>query len=160
MIAELRNKEWPDACGDGVSCCIGHAVYGPGGCTCWEPVYDQPQAPHNGSFDAAKRPTLCHDCAYRNGSPERVGAKGYSGNEEMLEELVATGRPFWCHQGLRKIVAWEHPNGMTIPAHDAAYDPLEVRSESGAIVVKADGTPGDLCGGWCAKRKRKEPSND
>ena len=47
---------------------------------------------------------------------------------------------------------------MTIPAHDAAYDPLEVRSESGAIVVKADGTPGDLCGGWCAKRKRKEPS--
>ena len=54
MIAELRNKEWPDACGDGVSCCIGHAVYGPGGCTCWEPVYDQPQAPHNGSFDAHK----------------------------------------------------------------------------------------------------------
>ena len=36
------DQGWPDA-GEGM-CCIGAAVYGPGHCTCWTPVYDLDQA--------------------------------------------------------------------------------------------------------------------
>lgn len=128
-------------------CCIGSAAMGPQHCTCWEPVYDTGQAePVPGSLGMRTR--MCHDCAYRPNSPEKRGEKGYQGDAETLDELVMNGELFVCHQGFRRVVKYVHPSGAEIPAHPADYAPSFI----GGIPHKADGSPGDLCAGWSARR--------
>lgn len=138
-------------------CCTGSAQRGLGGCTCWEPVYDldqtQPDPQAIALLDAGVEPVarklMCGDCAYRPGSPERTGDDRYVGSAEHLEDLALAGR-FWCHSGMRQPIAWRHPSGVQIPdRHDGNYDPPIVDS----VPYKADGTPGDLCGGWDARRR-------
>ena len=129
------------------ACCIGAAAMGPQYCTCWTPVYDleqQPAVPAN----PAARGSMCADCAYKPGSPERSGDERYTGDEEFLAAIVQTGEKFWCHQGLRRVVKLRHPSGAEVVIETDHYDPLK---DSG-VPYKADGTPGDLCGGWSARR--------
>lgn len=131
------------------SCCWGAVMNGPNGCYCWEPQYgDQVQAePKPGPI--ATRDTMCPDCAHRFDSPENRGERGYAGDADELEELAASGQPFYCHQGIRRPVTLRHPDGVEVPAHPGAYDPPIVDR----VPFKLDGTPADLCAGWMARKR-------
>lgn len=87
------DRGWPEA-GDG-SCCFGATVYGPGYCTCWEPVYDLDQAAPDTTATPGVMPRRCSDCAYLRKSPER--SDEYAA--EWLDRIAATGERFWCHDG-------------------------------------------------------------
>jgi hypothetical protein len=145
----------PDA-GEGM-CCMGAAALGPARCTCWNPVYDLEQADPDpvavklldAGVQPATQPAPCADCAYRLGSPEREGDKRYSGDQALLERIVASGERFWCHQGMRKVTAWRHPSGAVIPVDVDGYAPPKV----GGVPWQADGQPGLVCGGWAARRR-------
>jgi hypothetical protein len=150
----------PDA-GEG-ACCVGSAVYGPDRCTCWADIHDQDQ--QTAQTDLLPMPAIpvemCADCAYRPGSPERTGQAGYQGDTGSLDELVESGAPFYCHQGMRRVTHLAHPSGVTVPAHPGNYTPLIV----GNVPYKADGTPGNICAGWMLRRLkafyRNERQND
>jgi hypothetical protein len=133
------------------SCCMGAAMQGVDYCTCWEPVFDleQDQALQEGPMEQLTK--CCHDCAFRQGSPERDrdGALPYS-----IEVTVDEGRGFMCHQGMRRTIAWRHPDGREVPAGDGDYQPPQVKGPPGAgRAWRADGRPGQLCGGYGAHRR-------
>lgn len=144
-------------------CCYGSAVRGPQFCTCWDPVYDveQTKPPLYGPPPVA-RAKMCDDCAMRPNSPERNGEKGFDNNsEDALEEMVRNGSPFFCHKGMRRIVKLVHrETGTEIESHSGDYDPplvpgvveLEGTILRAEVPYKADGTVGDICAGWAAKR--------
>lgn len=140
----------PDA-GQG-ACCYGAAEDGPSGCVCWKPVYSLEQQelrlPVAGSTVRAEQ---CEDCAYRSDSPERQGDERYvGGGDDTLDELIYGDRPFWCHQGMRRPVAWVHPSGVRFEAEGEWYDP-PIRD---GVPFRADGTPGEICAGWQARHDR------
>jgi len=147
-----HGHDFPDAT-NGIPCCEGYAAYDHSRCTCWEPVYDQEQQPYVEDSKPVARKSPCHDCAYRKGSPERSGEKGYRGDEDELNHIAATGQEFWCHQGMRRPIAYRHPSGMQVPSHPAAYAPEIIVIEGKPTPLKADGTPACICGGWSGKRK-------
>lgn len=138
----------PDA--GGGMCCDGAANMGPGRCTCWDPVYDQEQAePQQGPM--AVRPTMCADCAFRPGSPERTGDPRFQHSDEGdIEELVGTGAVFACHQGMRRRLARVHPTGARVESGPGDYEP----PQRGEHAWKADGTPADVCAGLTAARRQ------
>lgn len=142
--AGIDDRDEYDA--DEIPCCIGGAMRGPRGCSCWTPVYDLEQAEPNLSTQPQTRETCCHDCAYRNGSPERA--------EQDLGEVLSdiageADSVFACHQGMRRIVAYVHPDGRRVEAGPGDYDPPQI----GAVAFRADGTPADRCAGWAARRR-------
>ena len=141
----------PDA-GEGM-CCIGAAVMGPGHCTCWVPIFDAEQQEITPGLPLPPVPVkLCATCAYRPNSPERQGDEGFAGDAGLLDELVATGAPFFCHQGIRKPIAWRHPpSGTEIPGHPGGYDP-PIRD---GVPYKADGSPAFVCAGWLLRRAKE-----
>ena len=122
-------------------CCIGAVVYGPDRCTCWAPAYDLDQAVIAPAPIATRR-TRCIDCAFRPDSPER--ARG-----DELEDLPS----FACHQGVRRVVEWRHPDGRVRPGDPADYEPPFDRDGMG---YKADGSPMDMCAGWAQSRRLLE----
>ncbi|MFL5309501.1 MAG: hypothetical protein ACJ79H_03500 [Myxococcales bacterium] len=135
-----------DLDGGEVPCCMAGAMHGPRGCTCWEPVFDLEQD------DALQLAALlplavacCHDCAYRNGSPER--GDGYT--EELVDLSGSARDVFACHQGMRRVVAYRHPNGRELPAKPGDYQPPIVAGRA----YKADGSPAELCAGYLAHRR-------
>lgn len=69
---------------------------------------------------------------------------------------MATGEPFACHQGMRRPVKWVHPSGAEVLGHPAGYAPPIVDG----VPYKADGTPGDLCGGWFLRRVKEMQRQD
>ncbi len=143
----------PDA-GDG-GCCMGAAMYGPDRCTCWVEVFDLEQQPPQTGLDAGLKPTPCADCAYRPDSPERAGAEHVVGDTAMLDALVDRGEPFWCHQGIRRVVKLLHePTGTEHVVPDelaVSYRPPIIAARP----YKADGSPADLCSGWAARVLRR-----
>jgi hypothetical protein len=150
--------ELPDA-GEGM-CCMGAAVYGPHRCSCWMNVYDLEQQPLAVDDRFGVRSEPCGDCAYRAGSPEKRGEEFVVGDQDTLDELVATETPFWCHQGIRRVVALLHePTGVRHSVPDdfaVAYSP-PIR---GNRPYKADGTPADLCAGWAARVAARRSTED
>lgn len=154
-----KPRELPDA-GRGI-CCLGAAVYGPSRCTCWVPVYDLDQQPITPGLPTLPNPLrMCGDCAYRARSPERRGDETYAGDQDLLNELVENGTPFYCHQGIRLPIAWRHPSGAETAGHPGGYDP----PIEGGVPYKADGAPANLCAGWLLRRARvtdtEPPSGD
>jgi hypothetical protein len=137
--------EMPDA-GEGM-CCDGSAVMGPQYCTCWEPAFDLGQEEIRPG-EAGCRDAMCGDCAYRPGSPERCDDPDYRGDQEFLDRIVVTGERFFCHQGMRRALRLVHPSGAVMELPPGAYDP----PVTGGVPYKADGSPGDLCAGWAARR--------
>lgn len=141
----------------GGGCCVGSAVYGPAGCTCWTPEYDLPQQPVDeqarqwlaAGVQPVTRRRMCADCAYRPDSPEKRGASTHQGDAQFLEDIAARGERFWCHQGMRRPLRWVHPAGAEIRGHEAAYRPPIVDG----VPYRADGTPGELCAGWAARHR-------
>lgn len=134
------------------SCCLG-ATISPSSCTCWEPIYDKEQSDPDVTVPPSTRMTACDDCAYRAGSPERSGDEHYAADFDRFDASI-----FWCHQGMRKPVAWRHPTlGITVDTTGDYYDPPIVRDENGeGVPFRADGTPGDRCAGWAARRRALE----
>lgn len=131
-------------------CCIGSAIDGPAGCTCWEKVHDVEQArPVPGA--SITRVSMCADCAFRQDSPERVGEPTHENSHAgALEELACNPTPFYCHQGMRRVVALVHPSGMRAARPTHEYDPPIV----GGVPFKAAGFPADVCAGYLAARAR------
>lgn len=148
------NPDFPDL---GGGCCYGADLYGPERCTCWRPVYDLEQAEPDdlsrrllaGGVQPVTRTTMCADCAYRPGSPEKAGDPQHRGDGEFLEHIAGAGERFWCHQGMRRPLLYRHPSGAEIPGHPAAYAPPIVDG----VPYQADGRPGELCAGWDARRR-------
>jgi hypothetical protein len=148
----------PDA-GQG-SCCWGAIMRGPDGCTCWTPIFDTEQAQPDeqtvkllaAGVQPVTRQRPCGDCAYRPDSPERRGDDGVTGDQELLDRIAATGERFWCHQGIRRPIAWRHPSGAEIGGSDADYRPPIVDG----IPYRADGSPAEVCAGWAARRRALE----
>ena len=147
--AVLWHRAHPDD--DGTGCCYGDAHKGPDGCTCWVPIYDVDQAdpiePTNPS-DIQVQARMCGDCAYRKDSPER--SKPYE--EEALLSLADEGQPFYCHDGMRRPVRWEHPDGRAIAGSSDDWRPAMVNG----LPYRANGLPGLLCAGWAARAARAD----
>lgn len=133
-------------------CCWPELNKGPDHCLCWEPVFDVDQAqprPPAGPQDLNTAPAKCHDCAWRKGSPEMA-------DEYTREALIASareGRPFWCHQGMRRPRLWRHPDGREVPGSPDDWQPAQVNG----IPYQADGTPGILCAGWAIAARSTMP---
>lgn len=130
------------------ACCMGAAIHGPIGCTCWEPVFSDEQLPVVDHLDIPRRLKCCHDCAFRNGSPERQEDDG------AMDAILASGRRFFCHQGMRRVVEEVHPDGRRRPADPGDYRPPTDADRD--IAFKADGTPAEICAGWLAQRAHVE----
>jgi NAD-dependent dihydropyrimidine dehydrogenase PreA subunit len=135
----MPSRELPDT---GDICCIGAAVYGPQRCTCWEPVFDLEQQEPTRGLPVTIRPEMCHDCAFRKGSPELS-------DEVEREDLLGMSDQalFFCHQGIRRPLEHRHPSGITIPGVGRDYQPPIV----GFRPYKADGTPADICAGYARR---------
>lgn len=152
----MGDPSLPDP-GNAGECCWGASLYGPARCTCWTAVHDLEQTDPDRTLRAALaagcppsvRPSMCVDCAYRPGSPEKSGDPRMAGSPESLEALAASGEPFWCHQGQRRTLRRVHPDGAVQEAGPGAYDPPIVDG----IPWKADGQPGEMCAGWDARRR-------
>jgi hypothetical protein len=122
-----------------------------GGCYCWRPVFDVEQAdpiPPASPDDIGVQARMCGDCAFRKGSPERA----YEFEEEALFSLADEGTPFYCHDGMRRPVRWEHPDGRSIPGDPADWQPPMVCG----LPYRTDGRPGLLCAGWAARAARSD----
>lgn len=120
-----------------VPCCAGTAFQGLAHCTCWDPVYDRVHELIVAG-PPATRTTMCHDCAFRKDSPER----------KRGEDPADLGN-FWCHQGVRRAIAYVHPDGRRriVPDEDGVpmgYDPVT----RPGLIYRADGQPGERCAGW------------
>lgn len=130
-------------------CCDGAALRGRRFCTCWEPVFDLEQQPlvddGRPPAEVPTRSKCCHDCAYRAGSPEREAGDG----DWLVELATGDGRMFWCHQGMRRVIAFRHPDGRELPAGDGDYRPPVGPAER-PVAWKADGAVGERCAGWAA----------
>lgn len=130
-------------------CCWGDTNDGPAKCLCWVPIFEVEQAepvPPVCAEDVAARESMCGDCAFRPGSPERSDAW----TAEALYEAAAAGTPFWCHQGMRRPARHEHPDGRTVEGSPDDWQPPIVAG----IPYRADGRPGLLCAGWAAVAAR------
>lgn len=133
------------------ACCDGSAVKGPQYCLCWEPRFDLEQQPVT-EGEPGCRDAMCSDCAFKPGSPERQGDKRYNGDPEFLDRIVMTGEPFFCHAGIRQAVKLVHPSGAEVDLLAAAPGDYRPPIENG-VPYKADGSPGELCAGWAARRR-------
>lgn len=120
-------------------CCYPAAEDGARFCTCWRPIFDERQRKPRTAVEPQTRTKACTDCAYRRGSPER----------ERGEDLEGLDN-FWCHQGIRRPIAYRHPDGRVRPVKDwlksADYQPPQIDG----VPYRADGRPADRCGGWAA----------
>ena len=132
-----------------VPCCDSELYRGPGACTCWRPIYEGEQDTVRAAETVVRPDGMCRDCAYRPGSPEKAGDPEHRGDADDLEGLAQTGRPFYCHDGMRRIAKWVHPSGAEVPGHPADYAPPMV----GPVPYRTDGTPAYLCAGWDARRR-------
>lgn len=131
---------------------MGEAMRGPRGCTCWTPVFDLEQQPIKRFMAPRTRTKCCGDCAYRNGSPERAE----EGGTEHLQFIAEPDVPasFWCHDGMRKVIAWRHPDGREVKVDPDGVDDFQPPIRENAAGVRCcwqvDGTPAARCGGWRA----------
>jgi hypothetical protein len=142
------DDELPDGA---LGCCWGAAVYGPERCTCWEPVFDvdqaDPQLPVAEGSIMVRR-SRCGDCAFRRDSPERADRL----TEDELLDLARSATPFWCHDGMRRPVAYRHPVLGDVPGSTADWQPPTVSG----VPFRRDGSPGLLCAGWAQEVRRVE----
>lgn len=123
-------------CDEYGTCCLGASELGVTNCTCWTPIYDQPQAPPavHAAPPKVREGGCCKTCGIVDGLDDVLDISG----------AAAEGRPFYCHQGYRRAVAWTHPDGRRKDADQHAYEPGYHRG----VPLKADGTTADLCAAW------------
>ena len=150
-LTVLTPPDWTGPA-DGVPCCWATMHGDWDDCTCWAPIYDTPEQEPLLPGEAAVMPTMCADCAYRPGSPERMGTPDAAADGYDLDDLAIGGTRFWCHDGLRRVVAMRHTGtGETVElTGQHHYDPpLDARQRP----HRTDGTVASLCAGWDARRR-------
>lgn len=152
MSSYLAGADKPPPPDPDVPCCMAAAISGGETCTCWQPIHDQPQTDPDPTAAPGVMPAMCHDCAYRPGSPERQGNPSALADADLLDRIVDTGAPFWCHTGLRRQTGWAHPCGAQLQVPQTGVDAYDPPARDGTP-YKADGTPGDHCAGWSARRR-------
>lgn len=141
--------EWPEEIPVPIAleiCCMGAAAGGFDHCTCWVPRFELVQVDDLAVADPTiVRPRCCHDCAYRPDSAEWADPD----RREELLDIPNGWSVFWCHQGMQRVVQWEHPAapGHLIPAGAGDYRPPVADSRA----YRADGTPAFVCAGWAAR---------
>jgi hypothetical protein len=149
LMACGADGEWPDLGEASFVCCYGSSIKGPEYCTCWTAEYDADQQPIQ-ETEPTVRERMCGDCAFLPQSPERQGAFGYDNNgTDDLNELVALGKRFFCHDGMSRVVRYRHPSGAVIEANPGDYQP----AQADGCAYKADGSPAFLCAGWAARHE-------
>ena len=100
---------------------------------------------------------MCNDCACRPDSPERTGDESYQfGDEGGIDDLIESGRTFWCHDGMRRVTWLRHPDGTEIPAHAGSYEPPIHEGRP----YRADGRPGLVCAGVETIRRARLARDD
>lgn len=115
---------------DLVMCCMGGAVYGRRGCTCWV-VAETVVEPD------AREGLPCHDCAGLPGSREDESGAWLRISRQKV--------PFYCHAGMTKAITFRHEvTGETKAAEPDAYQPPRVDG----VPMRADGTPARRCVCW------------
>lgn len=121
------------------SCCMGAAFTDGERCTCWVAIsYPEQEERQEGPMNICRK--MCHDCAYRNDSPERADAGGAVPD-------YGRDRPFVCHQGTPITTVWVHPmTGVTRKPERDSY----VIAQADGRTWLADGRPGEFCAGWAA----------
>ena len=126
-----------------IPCCWGYAMGGPLSCTCWSPVYDTRQSAITNDTELSIRSKRCEDCAFRSGSPEL--------KDDSIWEIHGT---FYCHQGMRRIIAWQHENGERVDhiVNKDDYDP-PIKNN---IPYRTNGKQADICHGWRVLNRRFE----
>lgn len=123
-------------------------------CSCWEPIYSATPTRDVQAGPPAVRDSMCHDCAYRPGSPERTEQGG-----GQLD--VDRRRPFVCHQGMPVLLgytvpSWQGNDGVwQTGAFCVVARLVHDRDNFGPITRgptawKTDGTLADVCGGWAS----------
>jgi len=153
----MADRDLPDPCPDGVPCCDGYAYIGPHACLCWEPVYEDGQQEPRREAEHLTRPSMCVDCAFRPGSPERRDSEQAACSSGDLLRIVHNREEvFACHDGLRKGVGWRHPNGMFV--HVDPRDGVVPYSPpiEGRRAYRLDGSPALHCAGLAAARRAKD----
>ncbi len=85
---------------------------------------------------------MCDGCAYRPGTPA---------HDQQAEGLLPD-RPevvFGCHSNLRRVIAYEHPDGRRI---DLTADDISHvgHFDGNAGPFDRDGHPAEICAGWAA----------
>ena len=137
---------------DGVPCCWATMHGDWDDCTCWAPIYDPPEQEPLLPGGAEVMPTMCADCAYRPGSPERMGNPDAAADGCDLDDLAIGGTRFWCHDGMRRVVAMRHTGtgeAVEITGQHHYDPPLDARQRP----HRTNGTVGSLCAGWDARRR-------
>ena len=112
-LTTLTPPDWTGPA-DGVPCCWDTMHGDWDDCTCWAPIYDPPEQEPLLPGGAEVMPTMCADCAYRPGSPERMGNPDAAADGCDLDDLAIGGTRFWCHDGMRRIVAMRHDDVQRI----------------------------------------------
>lgn len=123
-----------------IPCCYGTAVYeDPARCTCWEPVYSDPQAPAAEPFPPPSvRTGCCGTCGVVDGLTDDLG----------IERAAVAGRAFFCHQGFRRVVEYHHPDGRIRAANPHDYGAVYAPAPHNTVPLRADGQPAQLCAAW------------
>lgn len=124
-----------------VPCCWASAETDGAECTCWVAVLDVEPTTDVQEGPPLARRRMCGDCAYRPGSPERQELGGD-------EPWYGLEQPFFCHTGMPRAVAYQHP---TLPEPVPAPDDGDYRPYiRDGRPWQADGRPAELCAGWAA----------
>lgn len=135
------------------SCCLGGAMAGVVGCTCWAVTYSAWRSEPVQVGEVQTRATRCADCACRKDSPESRGVGDYQNKPAEFSVLVSAGVRFYCHEGMPAQSGHRHEDGresaMPLPHHN--YRP---RVRRDGVPTKADGTPADICAGWAQLREQ------
>lgn len=147
-MATLRIDTSPEpTIGELGGCCMAAVHNGPEACTCWTPILSSAQQPLvQGSGPPIPRPGgCCASCGVVDGLTDELN----------IQDAAIKGRPFYCHQGFQRVVAWVHPDGRR--REEDPEDPHEYTPSCyhRGVPLKADGTPAFLCAAW-AKWARLE----
>ena len=119
-------------------CCMGYAMDGLSGCTCWEPheTTVEPDAPDG---------EPCHDCAGLPGSPEDVAG--------LWPRIVRQPKRFHCHAGMARVLSERHP--VTGEVRPRTFAEMYDAKHKDGVSYRADGRPARPCVCWVRERQKQ-----
>lgn len=121
-------------------------------CTCWTPVFDaEPARLCDELPDQPAAEKMCHGCAFRKGT-------GANALMEEGELEVSSLQPFYCHAGMRRVVAWRHEDGRLVDVDPAVWSEQPIMHKG--RVYGRDGKPAKVCAGWVADMRKHAIGSD
>lgn len=114
-----------------------------------------------GSLSTTRRPQPCLSirAGMRIHHTSRTGqhlAGGTDAYECRTDGDLRVNVPrFFCHDGVRRILAWDHPDGTRIVLPPEEID--HIGDANMGRTFKADGKPLDICHGWAKQHPDRVP---